>query len=99
MMFRARRATHRLIARRATHRLIKDAPPSTAEALIFDLRDRGQLALSDPANAHRIVQCTEDQLEEACRRLLLKCPAKPEGVALSVLIALRELHERKTRGR
>ncbi len=68
------------------------AATALLEALVFDVRGRGFDALRDPTNSVRVSLLSDQQLTEVSGRLLKKCPAKPSGVALSDVIAVRELH-------
>ncbi len=71
-----------------------DAAPSTIEALIFDVRDRGEVALRDTANHRLIAELSPQQLEEVCARLAKRCPAKPDGVPLQVIAELTSIARR-----
>ncbi len=61
------------------------AAQSTVEALIFDIRERGGIALRDPSNHRRIADLNERQLAEVASRLAKRCKAKPAGVASHVI--------------
>jgi hypothetical protein len=63
----------------------KSAPQTTIETLIYDIRQRGELALRDPVNLYRITELSALQLEEVVLRLATRCPAKPEGVPAHVI--------------
>ena len=72
----------------------KEASQSTVEALIYDLRARGELALRDASNHRRIAELSQRQLKELCARVAKRCPAKPDGVASPVIAQLVALGRR-----
>jgi transposase len=45
------------------------APQATVEAAMYDLRERGVLALTEPAVKRRLAQLSDDQLFEVGNRL------------------------------
>jgi len=66
----------------------------SVEALIYDMRDRGELALRDRSNLHRIAELNPRQVEEVCARLAKRCPAKPDGVPPHVIAELARIKRR-----
>jgi hypothetical protein len=71
-----------------------DAPPSTVEALMVGLRDRGVTHLREPNCRPRLAAISTEQLREVITRLIYCRKTYPErdpGITDELLLKLEEL--------
>jgi hypothetical protein len=77
-----------LVAHFDRHRRMQGAPPTTVEALVRSLRQRGVKALTEPAVQRRLSELNENQLHAVCNRLQRLQPQSASAWAPEQIIIL-----------